>query len=118
MSWFATPVESNREEWINLHFTIYQPAYVRIGAKTALSTTPSIMPIRPTGLHRPRQTPGQSRVMTITLKSLSSLTSYWRRCILRHQPHRPRRLGFLFHLAAFPRAEASEVGGTGALETD
>ena len=41
--------ESNREEWINLHFTIYQPAYVRIGAKTALSTTPSIMPIRPTG---------------------------------------------------------------------
>ena len=49
MSWFATPVESNREEWINLHFTIYQPAYVRIGAKTALSTTPSIMPIRPTG---------------------------------------------------------------------
>ena len=28
MSWFATPVESNREEWINLHFTIYQPAYV------------------------------------------------------------------------------------------
>ena len=29
MSWFATPVESNREEWINLHFTIYQPAYVQ-----------------------------------------------------------------------------------------
>ena len=54
--------------------------------------------------------------MTITLKSLSSLTSYSRRCILRHQPHRPRRLGFLFHLAAFPRAEVSEVGGTGAIE--